>query len=359
MTILAINEVWKGETTSDQPDGARDYTRRYQIISDDPNESPVTVRLALPTGAHPNDASAFATKRTANRIDESRLVWEGQVDYEFKQEDPDETPVDKAPRIRWSSQKVFVPFLIDLDGNPVVNSAGEFFDPPPEIELTRLIANVQFNASFIPVGLLDYDRAVNIAPISIDGIDIAAERAQISDIEVGEVEGEDPDEYRTVTFRLEVRNADDEDFDFHLIDQGFRTRATTTKTGTVTTRTDDLHGILTMASGHGIVVGQYIDLFWDGGASYASSFYVTAVSGTAVTIRSKVLSLPPLSEAVTVPAGLPKDILITDSDGNKARPSVPVFLDGNGQVLGAAGAVFRNFRSTRKLDLTVFPGITG
>jgi hypothetical protein len=359
MAITGIDEIWKGETTSDQPDGARDYTRHFRIYSDSVSESPVTVRMAMPSGTHPDDASAYPIKRTANRIDESRLVWEGQIDYEFKKQDPGEDPVSRAPRVKWTSSLVLVPVLRDLYGRPCVNSAGDYFDPPLETPRGRLIALVRFNASSPPVGLLSYNMAVNNSPISIDGVDIAAERAQVSGIDIGEVEGDAPDEFREVTFQVECRDADDEGYDQYPIDQGFRTRATSNKTGTVTTRTDDLHGILTMAGGHGIVKGQTIDLYWDSGASFATGFFVEDVTGNAITISSRVLDLPPISEAVTIPAGAQKDILITDTDGNKARPSSPVFLNGNGQVLEAAGAVFLEYIVTRKLDLTVFPGITG
>lgn len=44
----------------------------------------------------------------------------------------------------------------------------------------------------------------------------------------------------------------------------------TAKTGTLTTRTDDDTGTLTMTSGHGITTGAIIDLYWDtGGGVYA------------------------------------------------------------------------------------------
>lgn len=37
------------------------------------------------------------------------------------------------------------------------------------------------------------------------------------------------------------------------------------KSGTLTTRTDDNTGTLTMANGHGITTGQIIDIYWSGG----------------------------------------------------------------------------------------------
>lgn len=56
------------------------------------------------------------------------------------------------------------------------------------------------------------------------------------------------------------------------------------KTGTLTTRTTDTTGTLTMESGHGIITGQVFDLYWSGGKCHT----VTAgiVSGTSVPIAS-------------------------------------------------------------------------
>lgn len=56
-----------------------------------------------------------------------------------------------------------------------------------------------------------------------------------------------------------------------------------------------------------------------------------------------------------------KDILIEDEDGNKARPSAPVLLDGSGAKLAdpsPGNAVFLEFEIPRRLDLTIFTGIT-
>lgn len=54
------------------------------------------------------------------------------------------------------------------------------------------------------------------------------------------------------------------------------------KSGTLSTRTDNETGTLTLGSGHGIATGNTIDLFWDGGARYTIT--VGTVSGTSVPI---------------------------------------------------------------------------
>lgn len=54
------------------------------------------------------------------------------------------------------------------------------------------------------------------------------------------------------------------------------------KTGTLSTRTDDETGTLTLESGHGITTGAIIDLYWSGGSR--RNITVGTVSGTSVPI---------------------------------------------------------------------------
>lgn len=52
--------------------------------------------------------------------------------------------------------------------------------------------------------------------------------------------------------------------------------------GTLTTRTDDDTGTITLGSGHGITTGMTVDVYWSGGVQYGVT--VGTVSGTSVPI---------------------------------------------------------------------------
>lgn len=52
--------------------------------------------------------------------------------------------------------------------------------------------------------------------------------------------------------------------------------------GTLSTRTDDNTGIVTMASGHGVTDANTVDLYWTGGVRYGMT--VTAYDATTVTV---------------------------------------------------------------------------
>ena len=62
--------------------------------------------------------------------------------------------------------------------------------------------------------------------------------------------------------------------------KGFSPQVSAAKTGTLTTRTDDDTGTLTMEASHGITTGAIIDIYWDGGALHGVT--VGTVSGNSV-----------------------------------------------------------------------------
>ena len=71
------------------------------------------------------------------------------------------------------------------------------------------------------------------------------------------------------------------------------------KTGTLTTRTDNDTGTLTMVSGHGLTTGDKVDIFWAGGSRY--NVTVGTVSGNSVPIDvGSGTNLPSTSTAVVV-----------------------------------------------------------
>jgi hypothetical protein len=74
------------------------------------------------------------------------------------------------------------------------------------------------------------------------------------------------------------------------------------KTGTLTTRTDDNTGTLTMSSGHGITTGNKIHLYWvntDGTRGFAHTVAGTVATNSVPIDTGAGDNLPPLNTAVT------------------------------------------------------------
>lgn len=371
-----VNEVWRGEALTQSADGNRTWERKVQLIADNSSEtlsSAKTAFLAFLGGTvHPDDASAYLSDYTIERGDNSRIEFWGTASYEFSIDDPGEDPLDKPPTIRWATNLIIVPVLRDFNGYACTNSAGDYFDPPLEAEIVRLAAVIQFNAASVPVGITDYAGAVNNASITIDGESFAADRCRIASIEISEEKEENGTSFRSVTIAVECRSSDDVDYDQHPLDQGFRVLADDTPevSGTLTTRTSDTVGTLTMSTAsHGIATGDRFTLRWssnlfvaDGQVGSRRYCLAGTVSGTSVPFTlgtGKVLPAPSTSIKTVRPATY-RDVLIEDEDGNQQRPSAPVLLNGLGKRLtpGDGAGFFMHYIVTRKADLTVFPGIT-
>jgi hypothetical protein len=82
--------------------------------------------------------------------------------------------------------------------------------------------------------------------------------------------------------------------------------------GTLSTRTDDDTGVVTLASGHGLRVSDVVDVYWDAGIRYGMD--VTAVNGDDVSVNLGAGDvLPAQDTAVTVS----KQVTVnTDFDGD-------------------------------------------
>ena len=56
------------------------------------------------------------------------------------------------------------------------------------------------------------------------------------------------------------------------------------KAGTLSARTDDNTGVVTLAAGHGLEVGDVVDVYWSGSGNYRYGMDVTVVDGNDVTV---------------------------------------------------------------------------
>lgn len=116
---------------------------------------------------------------------------------------------------------------------------------------------------------------------------------------------------------------------------GLDTTLPASQAGSLTTRTSDTVGEITMTdAGHTITTGAVIDVYWDGGVQY--SVTVGTVSGTAVPISSGSGDvLPSSSTAVTVVVQTVANLTI---DGDEAE-IIAVMLESTTKSLRTAGHV--------------------
>ena len=113
------------------------------------------------------------------------------------------------------------------------------------------------------------------------------------------------------------------------------------KSGTLSTRTDDNTGQLTVASGHGITASDTVDVYWSSGRRYGVD--VTAVASTTIDIDlGSGDNLPTQGTAVVVCKQVAANVMI---DGDNAK-----FVVVNFSVPGT---------STAKSRVTFFDAVSG
>lgn len=106
------------------------------------------------------------------------------------------------------------------------------------------------------------------------------------------------------------------------------------KSGTLTTRTDDNTGTLTMAAGHGFTDGQIIDIYWSGGVQ--RSVTVGTVATNSVPIDSGIGdNLPIATTAITAVVQQSINLAI---DGDNAK-IVAIVLETTTKTLATAANV--------------------
>lgn len=109
------------------------------------------------------------------------------------------------------------------------------------------------------------------------------------------------------------------------------------KSGSVTTRTDDNTGVVTMSAGHGFTTGQKVDVFWTGGSRRGMD---ATVATNAVTVDGgSGDALPVVSTAITamVPTSVPMAFAGDDLDALSVECPLAVsgwvvFKDAGGTV---------------------------
>ena len=211
MTILSVVETWSGETGSADNTWLRTYTRVFRVITDDPNHSVYDIgshpSIPLLWSLHPDDLRTFCDKITPKRISGSREVWDVTCTYTNKVEEdtePDENPLNRPWKLSWTSQlftKVAERGIkretIDARGNvivpapggailgPLINSAGDQFDPPVEIEQSNWQLTAKKNIATVPTWLMDYRDSLNHSAITIAGILFQRGELRINSMSIG------------------------------------------------------------------------------------------------------------------------------------------------------------------------------
>jgi hypothetical protein len=152
----------------------REVKRVFTVRSDDPTDGPEVAAFAsgIPRIGEPweYDSSLFVSRVETSEYQNDSLTFLVSVYYIQSipyTGDPDEIIVDPTQRpsiISWAynRERVQIGETVDDPPKPIVNLAGEMFDPPVERDKARLVMSVQKNlASFSPELWASYIDTIN------------------------------------------------------------------------------------------------------------------------------------------------------------------------------------------------------
>lgn len=177
MGILLITEKPDGWTGSRTENGDYEFQRIFHVLTDDINIGPYAVLNA--TDAHGNsipldfddyhagqDALTFARVKTkvAVREPQNPMLWYVTVTYSTAKDQQDRSnPPDVRPtEVSFSLQRQTKVVHKDQNNNAIASSAGERFNPLPEIDDSRLVMTISKNqASFNTAVAMDCQDSVN------------------------------------------------------------------------------------------------------------------------------------------------------------------------------------------------------
>jgi len=215
-------EQWKGRTSSFDG-GIWTRSRTWLVKTDDKTdrEDVVSTATGLPAYAavHPADATCYATSISYNQLSETPTAWTVTVGYTSERE-LNADPEDDEVLVSWSSEIYQEPIFQDINGDALLNSAGDYFiDPSPTRENAHLIAKIKANVAAVPTWTLDYQNAVNNGSITIGGLIIAAGQAKMQRLEIGPRQKRGIYPFHELSFEIHLRL---EGWRFQPLDAGFR-----------------------------------------------------------------------------------------------------------------------------------------
>ena len=220
MTTTLKEEIPSGRTARNSK-GARTYTRKFRVTSDDKTDGPFEVGstsgLPLIGSVHPEDANAFCVELTVENT-EPYVGWTVTANYSDERQIDDDPTNDEA-EISWGSEQFQKPAVFDLSNNLILNSAGDPFDPPAMMDDSRRVVTVSKNLAVVPAWILDYQDAVNSDVFSVDGLSIGVGKAKMQSVAVSPKQRRNSTVFRVVNFTIHLQR---DGWLLDILDAGFR-----------------------------------------------------------------------------------------------------------------------------------------
>jgi hypothetical protein len=225
MTVTYIGETGRGRGAENNQ-GEKTYTRTFILKTSLQSEGPGAVgsHASLPVigNTHPDDANAYCS---SIRV-ENTWPWRGwTVTCSYTNQrilhptDPEQDEI----LISFQSEIYQEVILTDINGEAIVNSAGDFFVDAPTRDAARLIASIKVNLTSVPSWILNYQNAINDASITIGGLTVGQYKAKMQNIQVSERKYRGSTAYYELSFDVHINK---DGWIYRPVDNGLRYLAT-------------------------------------------------------------------------------------------------------------------------------------
>lgn len=173
MSSFLVGEILEARATATDR-SVREYTRQFRVqttsITDDAavaGSATGVPRLGDPYVTNTSmDVGARVRSVSPQQSGETPFLWVVTVEYSSAVTDPlrqNADPILRPAQVEWDANKYQKVVEIDLLGRPMKNSAGGWFDPPVEIDDTRLTLTItRAEADFNALVAFAYNDAINL-----------------------------------------------------------------------------------------------------------------------------------------------------------------------------------------------------
>lgn len=164
MAVVYVEELFDGRDGAGDFKRQRNYTRKFEVRTNDPFDGPrnVASSILLPGLGQPyitlreGDAGALVKSVEPAQHADDPTLWIVTVKYDTQFDTKDgqapkdrpEDPLARPPVWKFGFVKTTRPLVKDINGNPILNTAGCYFDPPAEEEVAYLTISITQNKAF-------------------------------------------------------------------------------------------------------------------------------------------------------------------------------------------------------------------
>lgn len=169
MAVVSVEEIPSARSGSRNERFEKFYKTKWNVILDGTDTGPMAAMDAVPVypadiydlGTGESDSLAACLTLKADCVSDDGCEYEVEVEYGPRvprEENPLDQPLEESLEFAQFERIVDV----DADGNPVLNTAGDPFDPPVTRDDSRPILKIVRNeATFRPVFILGFRDCIN------------------------------------------------------------------------------------------------------------------------------------------------------------------------------------------------------